>query len=353
MALNSSKNIDHGNYIPSPIVHGVKVADGEHIRKVFVLSSADVAAGAGVAEQEALVGAVVGSTGSPNVKSATEPTTESATEPTTESVAEPTTESVAEPVEVTDSSTVNQIDSETAPLVTEPTSDLVAEIVEVTCSEIQQVHQPVTSTGSVTGLPSIPSNIEVGTDASLDLTVIVLPGVSARIPLTIDLTGAHSEVRLSGIYLCSGHDDVTFDITMHHRTGDCRSQQTFNGLASGEAKCGFFGKIVIAPDAQRTEAFQENHNILLSDSARVNTKPRLEIYADDVKCSHGATVGKLNEDEQFYMRSRGIPEEEAKVLQMISFVAPVLETIPEEATEGDLSRSAVAGLVESAIRSFA
>ena len=124
-------------------------------------------------------------------------------------------------------------------------------------------------------------------------------------------------------------------------------------MAAGEAKCGFFGKIVIAPDAQRTEAFQENHNILLSDSARVNTKPRLEIYADDVKCSHGATVGKLNEDEQFYMRSRGIPEDEAKVLQMISFVAPVLEAVPEESSDGSPCRSAVAGQVENAIRSFA
>ncbi len=267
MALNSSKNIDHGNYIPSPIVQGVKVADGEHIRKVFVFGSADAAVGA---EQGTSAGMMVGSAGSPTI-------------------------------EATD----------------------------------------------------IPSNIEVGTDATLDLTVIVLPGVSARIPLTIDLTGAHSEVRLSGIYLCSSHDEVTFDITMHHRTGDCRSQQIFNGLASGDAKCGFFGKIVIAPEAQRTEAFQENHNILLSDMARVNTKPRLEIYADDVKCSHGATVGKLNEDEQFYMRSRGIPEDEAKVLQMISFVAPVLETIPEEATDGDLSRSAITDLVENAIRSFA
>ncbi len=257
MALNSSKNIDHGNYVPTPIVPGVKVADGEHIRKVFVFDSADAAAGATVG-----------------------------------------------------------------------------------------------STSSVTGLAGIPSNIEVGTDASLDLTVIVLPGVSARLPLTVDLTGARSEVRLSGIYLCSGHDEVTFDITMHHRTGDCRSRQLFNGLASGEAKCGFFGKIVIAPDAQRSEAFQENHNILLSDSARINTKPRLEIYADDVKCSHGATVGKLNEDEQFYMRSRGIPEKEAKVLQMISFVAPVLQSIPEEGADGCPSRSAVAELIENAIRKF-
>ena len=243
--MNSSKNIDHGNYVPSPIVPGMKVADGEHIRKVFVLGFADVAAGA-----------------------------------------------------------------------------------------------------------DIPTNIEVGADAMLDLTVIVLPGVPARIPLTVDLTGVRSEVRLSGIYLCSDHDEVTFDITMHHRTGDCRSRQTFNGLAGGEAKFGFFGKIVIAPDAQRTEAFQENHNILLSDSARINTRPRLEIYADDVKCSHGATVGKLNEDEQFYMRSRGIPENEAKVLQMISFVAPVLQGIPEEGSDGCPSRSAVAELVENAIRKF-
>ena len=279
MASSSSKNIDHGNYIPTPIAPGVKVADGEHIRKVFILCATD---GANNGHRACR--------GADNVAAVVRP---------------------------------------------------VAELVEA--------HQPV----EATDLTGIPENIEVGADASLDLTVIVLPGVSARIPLTINLTGTRSEVRLSGIYLCSGHDEVTFDITMHHRIGDCRSQQIFNGLATGEAKCGFFGKIVIAPEGQRTEAFQENHNILLSDSAKINTKPRLEIYADDVKCSHGATVGKLNEDEQFYMRSRGIPEDEAKVLQMISFVAPVLESIPEETTDGSPSRSAVAEQVENAIRSLA
>ena len=322
MALNSSKNIDHGNYIPSPIVPGIKIADGEHLRKVFVLGSADAAAGADIAESSTLRAP------SRHPHSGCHPlkwpraAMDSATSAPTADPDNIITDHVA--------TSVLAVGSTNSP--TAKTALPVTERVEVT---------------------EIPSNIEVGADATLDLTVIVLPGVSARIPLTIDLTGAHSEVRLSGIYLCSGHDDVTFDITMHHRTGDCRSQQTFNGLATGEAKCGFFGKIVIAPDAQRTEAFQENHNILLSDTARVNTKPRLEIYADDVKCSHGATVGKLNEDEQFYMRSRGIPEDEAKVLQMISFVAPVLETIPEEATCGDLSRSAVAGLVENAIRGIA
>ena len=82
-------------------------------------------------------------------------------------------------------------------------------------------------------------------------------------------------------------------------------------------------------DAQVTEAYQENHNLLLSDTAKVDTMPQLEIYADDVKCSHGATIGKLNEDEQFYMRSRGIPESEAKVLQMVSFISPVLDILPD------------------------
>ena len=312
MALNSSKNIDHGNYIPSPIVPGMKVADGEHIRKVFVLSADDVAAGAEVAESSALRAP------SRHPQSGCHP--------------------FIWPRAAIDSAT------------SAPTADSNNIVTEHGAS----AETPVGSTGSpTTKVTEIPSNIEVGANAALDLTVVVLPGVSARIPLTIDLTGAHSEVRLSGIYLCSGHDDVTFDITMHHRTGDCCSRQIFNGLAAGEAKCGFFGKIVIAPDAQRTEAFQENHNILLSDSARVNTKPRLEIYADDVKCSHGATVGKLNEDEQFYMRSRGIPEDEAKVLQMISFVAPVLEAVPEESPDGSPCRSAVAGQVENAIRSFA
>ena len=312
MALNSSKNIDHGNYIPSPIVPGMKVADGEHIRKVFVLSADDVATGAEVAESSALRAP------SRHPQSGCHP--------------------FIWPRAAIDSAT------------SAPTADSNNIVTEHGAS----AETPVGSTGSpTTKVTEIPSNIEVGANAALDLTVVVLPGVSARIPLTIDLTGAHSEVRLSGIYLCSGHDDVTFDITMHHRTGDCCSRQIFNGLAAGEAKCGFFGKIVIAPDAQRTEAFQENHNILLSDSARVNTKPRLEIYADDVKCSHGATVGKLNEDEQFYMRSRGIPEDEAKVLQMISFVAPVLEAVPEESSDGSPCRSAVAGEVENAIRSFA
>ena len=183
----------------------------------------------------------------------------------------------------------------------------------------------------------------VGEGEHLDVTFIVLPGTSAEIPVTVDITGPGAEVELKGIYLSSGTDNVTFDITMNHRVGGSISRQLFNGLATDKAKCAFNGKIIVAQDAQKTEAYQENHNIVLSDDATVDTKPQLEIYADDVKCSHGATVGKLNEDEQFYMRSRGIPEDEAKVLQMISFVAPVLAGIEDE----DLTAK-----IENAIRSL-
>lgn len=184
----------------------------------------------------------------------------------------------------------------------------------------------------------------VGADASLELVFILLPGVSAEIPLSVDLCRKHAQAMLSGIYLSAGSDQVTFDIRVYHRVPDCTSRQLFNGLAAGSARCNFFGKIIVAPDAQHTEAYQENHNIVLSEEAKVNTKPQLEIYADDVKCSHGATIGKLSEDEQFYMRTRGIPEEEARILQMISFVAPVIARLDD---------AALAEEVENAIRSLA
>ena len=133
---------------------------------------------------------------------------------------------------------------------------------------------------------------------------------------------------------------------MHHDLPHCSSRQLFKGIAGGSARVDFYGKIIVAQDAQKTEAYQENHNILLTDGAKVDTKPQLEIYADDVKCSHGATIGRLNEEEQFYMRSCGITLEDAKVLQMISFIAPVLEKIPET------DRESVALQFEDAIRNI-
>ena len=170
----------------------------------------------------------------------------------------------------------------------------------------------------------------VGAGEKLELTFIVLPGESRDIEVTVDLVGEGAEADLKGLYLCRGDETVSFRILMHHRAPGCVSHQLFNGIAGGQAAVRFDGTIVVAPDAQKTEAYQENHNILLSETARVETRPQLEIYADDVKCSHGATIGRLSEDELFYMRSRGIPETEARTLQMISFLSPVTAALSGE-----------------------
>jgi Fe-S cluster assembly protein SufD len=156
-----------------------------------------------------------------------------------------------------------------------------------------------------------------------------MPGVSEDLKLNVELAGEGAEANIYGAYVCGADERVKIAVDMHHKVPHCNSRQLFKGVAGGSSRVDFYGKIIVAQDAQRTEAYQENHNILLSDNAKVDTKPQLEIYADDVKCSHGATIGRLNEEEQFYMRSRGITLEDAKVLQMISFIAPVLENIPE------------------------
>lgn len=181
----------------------------------------------------------------------------------------------------------------------------------------------------------------------LDLSVIVLPGCSCDVDITVDLEGPGAEAYLSGIYLCTSDERVNIRTFINHKVHHCVSRQLFKGLAAGHARTDFYGKIIVAQDAQKTEAYQENHNLILSDNARMDTKPQLEIYADDVKCSHGATIGRLNEEEQFYMRSRGIPEKEAKVLQMISFISPVVDHIPDMEI-----RQNIESVAESAIRSM-
>ena len=192
---------------------------------------------------------------------------------------------------------------------------------------------------------SVPGRIVVEKDAEADIVILALPGTSCDLKIDVELVGEGARANLYGFDVCAGNEKVKMAVDMHHKVPHCCSRQLFKGMAGGEARVDFYGKIIVAQDAQRTEAYQENHNLLLSDKAKIDTKPQLEIYADDVKCSHGATIGRLNEDEQFYMRSRGISLEDAKVLQMISFIAPVLENIQDETL-----RESVASEYEDNIR---
>ena len=191
------------------------------------------------------------------------------------------------------------------------------------------------------------SSIVLGEGEKASVTFLVFPGMSVDIPVSVEFTGENAELSLRGIYICGGGEKVNIRTDVRHNVPGCVSDQLVNGIAAGDAHVTFYGKIVVAHGAQKTQAYQSNHNVVLTPSAKVDTRPQLEIYADDVKCSHGATVGSLNEDEQFYMRSRGIPEAEAKVLQMISFVAPVLDDIEDEEKKAELSAR-----VEEAIRSI-
>ena len=211
------------------------------------------------------------------------------------------------------------------------------------CSKVHRIY--VLGGRGTKSTTTIPQRIVVEGDAKVDVVLLVYPGVSCDVKLDVHLVGEGAEANIYGAYVCGGDEKVNIAVDMHHDVPHCNSRQLFKGIAGGRSRVDFYGKIIVAQDAQRTEAYQENHNILLSDEAKVDTKPQLEIYADDVKCSHGATIGRLNEEEQFYMRSRGISLEDAKVLQMISFIAPVLESIQDEA-----QRETFAAEMEDTIR---
>lgn len=159
---------------------------------------------------------------------------------------------------------------------------------------------------------------------------VVPRGVSGSFEVVYELAGEGAELDLTGVYACCGEQKVDFRITVKHLCAGCVSHQLFKGLAEDEARVKFEGLVYVAAGAEKTEALQENHSLLLSENAFVQSSPQLEIYADDVVCSHGATVGSLDENEQFYMRSRGISLEEARRLQILSFLSPILEGLPEK-----------------------
>ena len=157
--------------------------------------------------------------------------------------------------------------------------------------------------------------------------VITLHNGITRNTIEIDLDGEHCDTLLCGMVIGDKNQQVDNFTSVIHNKPNCNSQELFKYVLDGEAKGGFTGKLYVAKDAQKTAAFQTNRNILLNKTAKMRTKPQLEIYADDVKCSHGATIGQLDETAKFYMQSRGISEEEARLLLMFAFTNDVIEKI--------------------------
>jgi Fe-S cluster assembly protein SufD len=175
------------------------------------------------------------------------------------------------------------------------------------------------------------NRIRIGDRGELKQTAATLGGALVRNETDMHLQGSFIEAQLNGVYMPVDNEHVDNVLRVHHEEPDCHSDQFYKGLALDRAKASFAGKIFVYKDAQRTNAFQQNSNMLLSDDAEINSKPELEIYADDVKCSHGATCGELDPVALFYLRSRGLTRAEAESLLTYAFAAEVLERFTDTA----------------------
>ena len=135
---------------------------------------------------------------------------------------------------------------------------------------------------------------------------------------------------MNGLYFASDDAHIDHHTTIEHMKNNCTSNEHYKGILGGKSVGVFNGRIHVHPDAQKTDAIQNNQNLLLSDDTIIHTKPELEIYADDVKCAHGATVGQLDEKAMFSLRARGLNREEARRLLMRAYVGEVIEKIKDE-----------------------
>lgn len=156
---------------------------------------------------------------------------------------------------------------------------------------------------------------------------ITLHNGLTRNNVTIDLTEEHCNTKLYGMAVMDGKKHVDNYTTINHKVPQCTSQELYKYVLNDESIGAFSGKIYVAPHAQKTEAYQVNRSVCMTPTAKMYSKPQLEIYADDVKCSHGASIGQMDDDSLFYLRSRGIPESEAKMMLMYAFLNDVLENV--------------------------
>lgn len=166
----------------------------------------------------------------------------------------------------------------------------------------------------------------------------------ARIDIGTVLDAEGAECRLDGLYLARGRQHVDHHTAIDHARPYCTSREFYKGILDGRSKAVFNGKIVVRPDAQKTDARQANRNLILSDDTSVNSKPELQIFANDVKCAHGATVGQIERDALFYLRSRGIPADAARALLTYAFATEILDEVGFEPLRAHLARLVAARL---------
>lgn len=189
--------------------------------------------------------------------------------------------------------------------------------------------------------------VQANTDSKFSSHSFAFGGRIARNNASAVMGGQGIESTLNGLYLTHGEQVIDNHTVMDHAEPNCASHELYAGILSGKSRGVFNGKIFVRPDAQKTDAKQSNRSLLLSREAEIDTKPQLEIYADDVKCTHGATIGELDEDALFYLRARGIPKNEARDMLVHAFANDVLERVKVEALRRQLEEELLVRLAQT------
>lgn len=203
-------------------------------------------------------------------------------------------------------------------------------VTEIFVAQNAHLHIDKIQAEETTSNQIITEQIEQASDSTFTINTITLNGGLVRNNLNIGVNGTNCETNLHAAYLLKESQHVDNHTIVDHKMPHCNSNELYKGVIDGSATAVFNGKVFVRKDAQKINAFQSNGNVLLSDDATVNSKPELEIYADDVKCSHGSTTGQLDEEAVFYLRARGISENSARQLMVGAFIGEVLEKIENE-----------------------
>jgi Fe-S cluster assembly protein SufD len=195
--------------------------------------------------------------------------------------------------------------------------------------------------------------IQQGRHANVATHSLLLSGALVRNNVHPVLAGEGSECLINGLFMANGRQHMDNYMLVEHASPHCDSRQFYNGILNGQSHGVFHGRIIVHKDAQKTDAKQTNRNLLLSDDAQIDTKPQLEIYADDVKCTHGATIGQFDDNALFYLRSRGLAEAAARHVLLLAFANECLDRMHSPQVRDHLEKLVVAGLPEAARHSGA
>jgi Fe-S cluster assembly protein SufD len=172
--------------------------------------------------------------------------------------------------------------------------------------------------------------VQQGRSSNLTSHTVLLGGTLTRRNIHPVLAGEGGECLINGLFMANGRQHMDNYMKVEHASPHCESRQVYKGILDGQSHGVFHGRIIVHKDAQKTDAKQTNMNLLLSEDAQIDTKPQLEIYADDVKCTHGATVGQIDEEAIFYLRSRGLAEASARALLLYAFAGEMLQRMKAE-----------------------